>query len=233
MELKDRIAAVRKAAGLTQEQLGELLGVTRQAVSKWESGQTSPDAATLAALCEKLRVSADYVLLGRETEESRSAGTAYEMPDACPCCGRKVDGTVCPVCGYPLPAVPPRGPRYAVLSESLYYHSDRAAQQLERFCGIPRERAKAMLEAASGATAARVLLRRDLPDSAAQYLAAHLDRDLFSPLRIVEDAGEDADVLLAKPAAMTLPPSAGAMKVLSTISPALAERVTSSSAMGK
>lgn len=38
MELKDRIAAVRKAAGLTQEQLGELVGVTRQAVSKWESG---------------------------------------------------------------------------------------------------------------------------------------------------------------------------------------------------
>ena len=54
MELKDRIAAVRKAAGLTQEQLGELLGVTRQAVSKWESGQTTPDAATIAALCEKL-----------------------------------------------------------------------------------------------------------------------------------------------------------------------------------
>ena len=51
MELKDRIAAVRKAAGLTQEQLGELLGVTRQAVSKWESGQTTPDAATIAALC--------------------------------------------------------------------------------------------------------------------------------------------------------------------------------------
>ena len=50
MELKDRIAAVRKAAGLTQEQLGELLGVTRQAVSKWESGQTTPDAATIAAL---------------------------------------------------------------------------------------------------------------------------------------------------------------------------------------
>ena len=38
LQLKDRIAAVRKAAGLTQEQLGELVGVTRQAVSKWESG---------------------------------------------------------------------------------------------------------------------------------------------------------------------------------------------------
>ena len=48
MELHERIAAVRKAAGLTQEQLGELLGVTRQAVSKWESGQTVPDTVTVA-----------------------------------------------------------------------------------------------------------------------------------------------------------------------------------------
>ena len=39
MELNERIASVRKAAGLTQEQLGELVGVSRQAVSKWESGQ--------------------------------------------------------------------------------------------------------------------------------------------------------------------------------------------------
>lgn len=38
MELNERIAAVRKVAGLTQEQLGELVNVSRQAVSKWESG---------------------------------------------------------------------------------------------------------------------------------------------------------------------------------------------------
>ena len=44
MELNERIAAVRKAAGLTQEQLGELVNVSRQAVSKWESGQAVPDA---------------------------------------------------------------------------------------------------------------------------------------------------------------------------------------------
>lgn len=69
-EMKDRIAAARKLAGLTQEQLGELLGVTRQAVSKWESGQTVPDAVTVARLCEALHVSADYVLLGKEPEES-------------------------------------------------------------------------------------------------------------------------------------------------------------------
>lgn len=39
MDLNERIASVRKAAGLTQEQLGELVDVSRQAVSKWESGQ--------------------------------------------------------------------------------------------------------------------------------------------------------------------------------------------------
>jgi len=80
MELKDRIAAVRKAAGLTQEQLGELLGVTRQAVSKWESGQTTPDAATIAALCEKLHVSADYVLLGKEPGEDRPPPMSRRTP---------------------------------------------------------------------------------------------------------------------------------------------------------
>ena len=54
MELHERIAFVRKAAGLTQEQLGEKLGVTRQAVSKWESAQATPDALTIARLCTEL-----------------------------------------------------------------------------------------------------------------------------------------------------------------------------------
>ena len=38
MELKERIALARKQAGLSQEQLGEKLGVSQQAVSKWERG---------------------------------------------------------------------------------------------------------------------------------------------------------------------------------------------------
>lgn len=38
MELYERISLARKKAGLSQEQLGEKLGVSRQAVSKWESG---------------------------------------------------------------------------------------------------------------------------------------------------------------------------------------------------
>ena len=51
MEWNERIAAARKAAGLTQEALGEKLGVSRQAVSKWESGQAVPDLDTVAKLC--------------------------------------------------------------------------------------------------------------------------------------------------------------------------------------
>lgn len=82
MELNERIAAVRKAAGLTQEQLGELVGVTRQAVSKWESGQTVPDAVTVGRLCLALHVSADYVLQRARGDRRRTArtGAAGALP---------------------------------------------------------------------------------------------------------------------------------------------------------
>ena len=108
MELKDRIAAVRKAAGLTQEQLGELLGVTRQAVSKWESGQTTPDAATIAALCEKLHVSADYVLLGKEPGEGQTA--AYEPPDTVPAAGGRSPAASVRNAAISCPIIRPVGP---------------------------------------------------------------------------------------------------------------------------
>ena len=118
MELNERIAAVRKAAGLTQEQLGELVGVSRQAVSKWESSQAVPDALTITALCRKLHVSADYLLLGTDSDAAADASApAYSLPDTCPCCGRHVDGSLCPVCGYSLPTMPPRGPKYAIYAD--------------------------------------------------------------------------------------------------------------------
>ncbi len=66
MELKDRIIQLRKQAGLTQEQLGEQMDVSRQAVSKWESGQATPDLSYLTRMCELFQVSTDWLLLGRE-----------------------------------------------------------------------------------------------------------------------------------------------------------------------
>lgn len=203
MELQDRIAAVRKAAGLTQEQLGELAGVTRQAVSKWESGQTIPDAVTVARLCEALHVSADYVLLGKEPKEG--GAPAYQMPDTCSCCGREVKGTICPVCGYHLPDTPPRGPRYAVTT-SLWSVSrkEQYTQELNKYCGLSPEESLALIPEANGSGYYRAVLRRDLTDSAAQYITSHLDRGIFD-LRIVEDCGEEEGALLQKPQAMDLP----------------------------
>lgn len=59
-----RIARYRKAAGLTQEELGRAVGVSTQAVSRWECGGT-PDVALLPSIADRLGVSVD-ALFGRE-----------------------------------------------------------------------------------------------------------------------------------------------------------------------
>lgn len=65
-QLGRRIQERRKAQGFTQEQLGALLGVSAQAVSKWENGESAPDIGLLPTLCQALALSAD-TLLGIES----------------------------------------------------------------------------------------------------------------------------------------------------------------------
>lgn len=62
--LSQRIAALRKRQGLSQEQLAEQVGVSRQAVSKWETGAASPEFDKLAALSACLGVSVDELVTG-------------------------------------------------------------------------------------------------------------------------------------------------------------------------
>lgn len=66
MEIKiaQNITSLRKAAGLTQEQLAERLFVTRQAVSKWERGESRPDLDTVVALAQLFSVSVDGLVSG-------------------------------------------------------------------------------------------------------------------------------------------------------------------------
>ena len=66
-----RIAAARKAKGLTQDQLAEKLGVTAQAVSKWENDLSCPDISTLPALADIFNVTVDE-LLGRPSADTES-----------------------------------------------------------------------------------------------------------------------------------------------------------------
>ena len=75
MSLGENIRQARKAAGLSQEALGEALGVVSQTVSKWERDESSPDAALLPELANTLGVSLDR-LFGRQTREYMDAATA-------------------------------------------------------------------------------------------------------------------------------------------------------------
>ena len=62
VEIGKRIAESRRSAGFTQEELANRLGVTPQALSKWEKGASSPDLEMLISLCDILGVSADYLV---------------------------------------------------------------------------------------------------------------------------------------------------------------------------
>ncbi len=72
-----RISSHRKRLGLTQEQLAEKLGVTAQAVSKWENDQSCPDIATLPLLADIFGISVDAIL-GREQEMTCRVGQTEE-----------------------------------------------------------------------------------------------------------------------------------------------------------
>ncbi len=65
MTFSEIITANRKKLGLTQEALAQSLGVTNQAVSKWESGQSCPDIALLPSLADIFGITIDQ-LFGRE-----------------------------------------------------------------------------------------------------------------------------------------------------------------------
>jgi transcriptional regulator with XRE-family HTH domain len=62
MTLGQKLSAYRKMAGMTQQQLGEQLNISAQAVSKWENDQAEPDLTTVRALADIYKVSVDTLL---------------------------------------------------------------------------------------------------------------------------------------------------------------------------
>ena len=67
MSLGERITQLRKAQNMTQGQLADAMAVSRQAVSKWESGQSNPDSQNLIRLSEILDTDIEYLTTGRRT----------------------------------------------------------------------------------------------------------------------------------------------------------------------
>ena len=69
MTLGQRISLYRKKLNISQEELGARLGVSRQAVSKWETGTADPSTSNLLALAKLFGVSAEELL--RSVEKAR------------------------------------------------------------------------------------------------------------------------------------------------------------------
>ena len=78
METKDVLLELRKKNNLTQDELAEKLYITRQAVSRWESGETTPNIETLKLLSKLFNVSINTLL-----------GSPQKL--ICQCCGMPLD----------------------------------------------------------------------------------------------------------------------------------------------
>ena len=81
MTLADRIQQLRKQKGISQEELADRVGVSRQAVSKWESEQSVPDMDKIILLSDYFEVTTDYLLRGIEpvppAEEKKADGRIH------------------------------------------------------------------------------------------------------------------------------------------------------------
>ena len=84
MKLADRILELRKQKGISQEALADKLGVSRQAISKWESEQSTPELDKIVLMSDFFEVTTDYLLKGIEPvsedkEKSRRIGNALSL----------------------------------------------------------------------------------------------------------------------------------------------------------
>lgn len=81
MALSEKLYTLRKKSGLSQEQLAEQLNVSRQAISKWESGVSIPESDKLIAISNYFNVSLDY-LMKEDNEQSKDTPQTEQSKSA-------------------------------------------------------------------------------------------------------------------------------------------------------
>lgn len=81
MVFSEKLQLLRKGKGMTQEELAEKLGVSRQAVAKWESAMVYPDIYNLIQISNLMNVSVDYLVKDQECEASVSAGERTDLDE--------------------------------------------------------------------------------------------------------------------------------------------------------
>lgn len=80
--LSQKIYTLRRKQGLSQEQLAEKIGVSRQAVSKWESGTATPELEKLIALSECFHISLDELVKEHMPESKKGEGHRAEAKES-------------------------------------------------------------------------------------------------------------------------------------------------------
>ena len=81
MTLGEKILNMRKARGWSQEELADRAGVSRQAVSRWESGSAKPDADKIIVICDLFGISADYLLRDNYAGERPVGAAGQKGPE--------------------------------------------------------------------------------------------------------------------------------------------------------
>lgn len=79
MNFAEKLMELRRSKGWSQEQLGEMLGVTRQTVSKWELGSTTPEMEKIAAISELFGITTDELIKGTKPEPAPAAAPLLEQ----------------------------------------------------------------------------------------------------------------------------------------------------------
>lgn len=83
MTFSEKLTALRRQNGISQEQLADRLGITRQSVSKWESGAVMPEIEKLVILSDLFQVSVDYLIKDQlETPEPSATEPALQPLEA-------------------------------------------------------------------------------------------------------------------------------------------------------
>lgn len=79
MNLHEKILYCRKRAGLSQEELGNKIGVSRQAISKWETGESVPELGKIVLLADVFQVTTDWLLRDGDADEVNANEVGIEQ----------------------------------------------------------------------------------------------------------------------------------------------------------
>ena len=149
MIFSEKLALLRRKKGLSQEQLAEMLDVSRQSVSKWEAQQTLPELNKIILLSEIFEVSIDQLLkddldIEEDTQEIKEYEPAEIVSDEvklgvifCTKCGKenRADSAFCGYCGNPFTSFvtveSDTGQLTKTDMELAYYKANLQMQQME------------------------------------------------------------------------------------------------------